>query len=185
MQEQLKEAEKPENLKPRMMQMVSFEKNRFIQLSPVFVKDKVVRFFDWLTSHDVTATVSNVGAISLNEALVPFVNEINILTGTRGLNFVVASCKDDLSIGISTIFTNLDIVRHFVRFFTDRSVAAFINSSRAELTEAEGTLMVTPPEELPSMKPSYEEPPTVHAQVEKPSAGAPAAGAPREEAPHA
>lgn len=184
-QEQLKEAEKPENLKPRMMQMVSFEKNRFIQLSPVFVKDKVVRFFDWLTSHDVTATVSNVGAISLNEALVPFVNEINILTGTRGLNFVVTSCRDDLSIGISTIFTNLDIVCHFVRFFTDRSVAAFINSSRAELTEAEGTLMVTPPEELPSEKPSHEEPPAVHAQLKEPSAGAPAADAPREEAPHA
>lgn len=151
-QEQLKEAEKPENLKPRMMQMVSFEKNRFIQLSPVFLKDRVVSFFDLMTSHDVTATVSNVGAVKLDDALAPYVSEINILTGTRGLNFVVASCKDDLSIGISTVYANLDIVRHFVRFFTETgrhdegmdsrsgcNANAFINSSRAELTQEEIT----------------------------------------------
>lgn len=134
-QEQLKEGGKRENLKPRMMQMVSFEKNRLIQMAPVIIKDKVVSAISWMTRKDQTTTVSNVGVVKLDPALEHYVKNINILTGTSGINFVIASCSGDLSIGISTVYTNFDLVRHVVRFFTESGVDAYINSSRAELVE--------------------------------------------------
>lgn len=133
--QQLREDGKRENLKPRMMQMVSFEKNRFIQMAPVFIKDKVVSAVSWMTRKDQTTTVSNVGVVKLDPALERYVKNINILTGTAGINFVIASCAGDLSIGISTVYTNFDLVRHVVRFFTESGINAYINSSRADLVE--------------------------------------------------
>lgn len=142
-QADLQEGGKQENLKPRMMQMISFEKNRFIQMAPVFIKDKVVSFFSWLTRKDQTTTVSNVGAVKLDHKLERYVKNINVLTGTTGINFVVASCSADLSIGISTVYTNADIIRHIVRYFTQAGIPAYINSSRAELLKDSATEDVT------------------------------------------
>ncbi len=88
-----------------------------------------------MTRKDQTTTVSNVGVVKLDPALEHYVQNINILTGTAGINFVIASCSGDLSIGISTVYTNFDMVRHVVRYFTESGVDTYINSSRAELLE--------------------------------------------------
>ena len=119
---QLKEAVKPENLKPRMNRMIALEKNPLLRHAPLFVKDALLELADRIGSRDTTTTVSNLGNIKLDARIAPYVRDMNILTSTTGLNFLLCSFGDDLSIGISTVFANPDVVKNFCRFFSERGI---------------------------------------------------------------
>ena len=83
MQEQLQAGHDPESLKPRMNRMIALEKNPFLRLAPLFVKDLVLELADRCPSRETTTTVSNLGRIAVDERLVPYVRDINILTSTN------------------------------------------------------------------------------------------------------
>ncbi|MEG1493944.1 MAG: alcohol acetyltransferase, partial [Gordonibacter sp.] len=56
--------------------------------------------------------------------------EVNVLTSTTGINFMVCSFGDDLSIGISTVFSNLGVVRNFCRYFSSQGIEGRINTNK-------------------------------------------------------
>lgn len=134
---QLKAATQADELKSRMNRMIKLEKNPLLRLAPLFVKDALLELADHLAARDVTTTVSNLGSISLDERLMPYIRDINILTSTTGLNFMACSFGDDLSIGISTVYSNPDIVKNFVRFFSGQGIEGRININKTSEEVAE------------------------------------------------
>ncbi len=129
-QAQILEATKPDNLKRRMNQMIALEKNPFVRVTPLFAKDFALGIADRFSSKDVTTTVSSIGRISIDPRIDPYVRNINVLTSTTGLNFILCTFGDDLSIGISTVYANLSIPRTFCRFFSQRGIEGVVHTNR-------------------------------------------------------
>lgn len=136
-QAQLKAAAQIENLKSRMNRMIALEKNPLLRLAPLFVKDILLEAGSRFATRQTTTTVSNLGAIHLDEKVAPYIRDINILTSTTGLNFMACSFGNDLSIGISTAYANPDIIKNFCRYFSAHHIEGLmsINKTRAELAE--------------------------------------------------
>ena len=129
-QMQISAATQPEALKERMNRMIGIEKNPVLRVAPVFVKDVALDFANLMETKKTTMTVSNLGVVRFPKGPAAYIRDINVLTSTEGLSFVLASFGDDLSIGISTIYTNLDMVKNFVRIFSERGIEGHINSNR-------------------------------------------------------
>ena len=70
----------------------------------------------------------------------PYVRDINLLTSTTGLNFLLCSFGDDLSIGISTAYSNPDVVKNFVRYFSGCGIEGRININKTSEEVAEDRL---------------------------------------------
>lgn len=140
--QQLKEATTLERLRPRLDRALAFEKNAFLRFAPLFVKDNILELADWLVEREMTTTVSNLGQISINERMAPYIRDINLLATTTGLSITLCSFEDDLSIGISTIYSNLDVMKRFCRFFSSQEITGHLNISKtseevaADLLEA-------------------------------------------------
>ena len=130
-QEQLRAETQPDRLKARMNRMVALEKNPLLRLSPLFMKDLVLAAADRLTAREVTTTVSSLGRIQLDERVAAHVRNINVFTSTTGLNFVACTFGDDLSIGISSAYRDLGVVRDFCRLFSARGIEGLMHTSGA------------------------------------------------------
>ncbi len=130
-QEQLKDVTHAKAIKRRMNRMIKFEKNPFIRVAPLFLKDAFLGIADWKSWRDVTTTVSNIGRITLDEQTALYVKDINVLTSTRGLNFVLCSYQDDLSIGISSVYIRNDVLRNFCDILRDLHITGTINLNKS------------------------------------------------------
>lgn len=135
--DQLKTATQAEELKSRMNRMIALEKNPLLRLAPLFVKDFLLELADRLAARDVTTTVSNLGNIRIDERLAPYIRDINIMTSTTGINFMVCSFGNDLSISISTVYSNPNVIKNFVRFFSSLGIEGCININKTSEEVAE------------------------------------------------
>lgn len=137
---QLKTATQADALKSRMNRMIALEKNPLLRLAPLFVKDLILGWATRLAARDVTTTVSSLGRISIDDRIAPYVRDLNLLTSTSGLNFLICSLGDDLSLGISTVYSNPDVVKNFVRFFSSAGIEGRININKTSEEVAEDRL---------------------------------------------
>ena len=141
-QAQLREGAQAEQLKPRMNRMIKLEKNPLLRLAPLFVKDLILGLADHISARETTTTVSSLGAIRVDERVAPYLRDINILTTTNGINFMVCTFADDLSIGISTVYANPDVVKNFCRYFSDQGIEGRININKTSEEVAEDRLEI-------------------------------------------
>lgn len=111
----------------RMNRMISLEKNAALRLAPLFLKDLALDVAARFAARDVTTTVSSLGRLQLSSSVEPFVRSVSVLTSTTGMNFVVCTYDNDLSLGISTVFKRLDMVRELCRLFNERGIRGRID----------------------------------------------------------
>lgn len=130
----------PDQLTPRLSKLIGLEKNWVLRFAPLFAKDAVLALADWMVTRETTTTVSNLGRIVLDERIAPFVRDVNIMSSTNGLNFTLCSFGDDLSIGISTAYSNPDVVKNLVRFFSGQGIEGRININKTSAEVAEDRL---------------------------------------------
>ncbi|WP_165062539.1 alcohol acetyltransferase [Adlercreutzia sp. ZJ154] len=129
---QLSEAAQPEQLERRMNRMTALEKNPFLHIAPLFLKDWVLNFAARVSARDITSAVSNLGQLTFDECTDGHIKSVNVLTSTNDLNFVICTFGNDLSVGISTIFKNLDIVHEFCRIFSNLGIYGHVNMNKPD-----------------------------------------------------
>ena len=139
-QDQLKTATQAEELKSRMNRMIALEKNPLLRLAPLFAKDFILGLANRLAARDVTTTMSNLGPIRIDERLALYIRDVNILASTTGLNFLMCAFGDDLSIGISTVYSNPDVIKNICRFFSGQGIEGRININKTKEEVAEDRL---------------------------------------------
>lgn len=127
---QLRDATQPEALKRRMNRMVKLQKNPALRVAPVFVKDAVLGLAAHVAGREVTTAASNLGRVEMPAGVEGYVESVVVLTSTAGIDFVMATCGDDLSVGISSVLVSNDIPRRFVRAFTGLGVRAVVDLNR-------------------------------------------------------
>ncbi len=87
-----------------------------------------------------TTTMSNLGPIRIDERMAPYIRDVNVLTSTTGLNFLMCSFGDDLSIGISTVYSNPDVIKNICRFFSGQGIEGRVNINKTNEEVAEDRL---------------------------------------------
>lgn len=124
---QLKEETTKDQLKIRMNQMIAVEKNVAVRIVPMIVKDFALRIADNVINSSTTSSVSNIGKITVDKKVESYIRNFNVLTTTKYLQLTICSYQDDLSIGISSKYTNNDVIKNFCRFFSENGMEGTIN----------------------------------------------------------
>lgn len=130
--EQLKNNLILENLQRRVNKLVAFEKNILCRVSPLFMKNIVLNIIDIFSRRMRTSCVSNIGVIKLDEKILPYVKDINVLCSTTDFQFILCSYEKDLSIGISSVYKYNDVIKEFCRWFKNNGIEVTINVSEVE-----------------------------------------------------
>ncbi len=108
------------------------ENNVFARITPLFIKDLLLKAaYDYAMRQD-TAGFSNVGIISMPNELEPFIRSFDICSGTNKLQVCVCSFKDLLSISFSSPFVSSEIQRGFFRALTDLGAEVEITTNPAD-----------------------------------------------------
>lgn len=140
MNEQLKTGTAADVVKQRVNRMVGFEKNPLLRFAPLFIKDLALEMANFVADRETTTTLSNLGAIRIDERLAPYVRDINVLTSAAGLKFTMCSFKDDLSLGIVSAYSNLAVVKNLCRLFKGLGIEGRININKTSEEIAEDQL---------------------------------------------
>ena len=126
---QLKENLTEEKLGERMNLMIALEKNILMRSVPVVLKDIVLMFIDQFILGKSTTVLSNVGIMKFDPQVEEYIKDVNIVNSTETFQFVVSSFKNDLSIGISSVYKSNNIIKNFCRHFANEGIEVVINSN--------------------------------------------------------
>ena len=115
---QFKENITKEKLSERANLMVSFEKNLFCRITPIFLKNYVLKVINYFTANMCTSCLSNIGKVTFDDEIKDYVTSLSVLTSTSGFQFTVCSFLDDISIGVSSVYRYNDVIKNFFRFLS-------------------------------------------------------------------
>lgn len=121
-----------QKLSERANLMVSFEKNWLCRIIPIFLKDCVLKIIDYFTSQMCTSCLSNVGIIKFDECISDYIKSVSVLTSTNAFQFTICSFKDDVTIGISSIYKYNDVIKNFCRFLSENGLNINIDFSEVD-----------------------------------------------------
>lgn len=122
-----------ERLLEHMNRLSALEHNAFMRVVPLFLKDKILRFAYSLSDRGITATLSNVGKISMNKELSPYVHMFNCFFSARRPQIGMCSFGDQLVVSFASPFVSTDIQKNFFRMLTEEGVNITLTSNSMEI----------------------------------------------------
>lgn len=122
-----------EKLLEHMNKLSALEHNAFMRMVPLAVKDAVLRFANRLNDKQITATLSNIGKISVSPRLEPYIKLFNCFTGAKRPQIALCSFRDNLVISFSSPFAGTDIQKNFFRFLTEENVPVTVSTNIKEI----------------------------------------------------
>lgn len=110
------------------------QRNPFIRIVPLFIKDFVVRmFYTRVQDRNSSAGLTNMGAMKLPESMKPYVNRFDIYMGqpfSSRTNCAVISFEDVLTINFASSIIEADVERYFFRKLVEDGIHVKIESNR-------------------------------------------------------
>ena len=122
-----------EKLQEHMNKLSALEHNAFMRMVPLAIKDIVLKFANWLNDRQITATLSNIGKITVSPQLAPYIKMFNCFTSAKRPLIALCSFGDNLVISFSSPFSGTDIQKNFFRFLTLENVPVVISTNIREL----------------------------------------------------
>ena len=126
--EEMKDRINIQKIESRTNRMVSFQKLIAARMLPLFFKEYGMRAIEKFTSKMRTANLSNVGVVKFDNTVEKYVNSVVALTSTQDFQFTIVSNKNDLCIGISSVYKYNNIIRNYVRYLREQGVDIKINT---------------------------------------------------------
>ena len=117
----------------------STQRNPFIRVVPLFIKDFVVRaFYTRVQDKNSSAGLTNMGALKVPEDMKPYIDRFDIYMGqpfSCRTNCAVVSFQDTLTINFASNIMETDVERHFFRKLVADGIHVAIESNRQNLQE--------------------------------------------------
>ena len=95
----------------------------------MLIKEPVLNIVDIISNNKTTTCFSNLGPISFDAKIDKYISSVSALTSTNAFQFTICSFKDDLCIGVSNRFVRNDVIKDFLRFFTNNNIEVNIDVS--------------------------------------------------------
>ncbi len=122
------------NLSAKMSKNVKAEKNIFVRIMPLFLKNRVISLIFHLAGESrMTSTLSNIGVIDVPHQMAAHVERFDAMLGAprlTGINCVACAYADTLSLCFSSVIKETDIEREFFTFLVKRGIHVKIESNR-------------------------------------------------------
>lgn len=122
-----------EKLKAHMNRLSALEHNAFMRIVPLIFKDMVLRYANRLNDKQITATLSNVGKITISPPLAPYIKMFNCFTSARRPQIAICSFQDNLVVSFTSPFIGTDIQKNFFRYLTNENIPVTISSNTKEI----------------------------------------------------
>lgn len=122
-----------EKLRKHMNRLSALEHNAFMRVVPLFIKDWVLRFANRINDKGITATLSNVGKITVAKELAPYITLFNCFNSARRPQIGMCSFGDQLVISFASPFDGTDIQKNFFRMLSQEGTAITITSNSREV----------------------------------------------------
>ena len=129
---QLKEALLPENIKAQMDEYEKLEHIPGIRPVPLVVKNLTVKFFTALEKKHVTAVISNMGRVTLPDAMKPYIKQFAAFSSCEELFTCVASYGDDLVLGTASSHRSTNVLRRLYRGFAEAGLQVTLYATEVE-----------------------------------------------------
>lgn len=132
-QEQILQGTTKEKLDQLIHDNVKSEKNFFIKIAPLFLKDLILRLVYVKVGENLqTVDMSNIGLISLPKDVEKYVEKITFAiapTFSCGHQTGIVGYKDKLYVTFSRNYTETSLEKIFIRHFTDLGIEAKVSSN--------------------------------------------------------
>lgn len=107
-----------EYLKNRLNSLAALEHNYLTRMIPLFIKDYILKVASKISDAGMTATVSNIGKISMPKEFTKYINIFDIFISTDKLQICFCSYNNKLVIGFTSPYVNLEIQKNFFRMIS-------------------------------------------------------------------
>lgn len=132
--ETMKSEVQPDKLIGKISANVKAEKNIFMRLAPLVLKNVVLRTaYNAYGENQFTCSFSNLGAIKLPEEMEQYIERFEFVLGAPAsnlLNCTACSFKDDLIITFTKMMHETDLERFFFRYLTKQGLSVTIETNR-------------------------------------------------------
>jgi len=118
-----------EYLRGRLDKLVSLERNPFIRLIPLPLKDLVLRIAAKIKDGGFSSSISNLGRISMPAGLEPFIRQFSVCVSAPRPQVTMCSYQDRAVISFTSPFRETDIQRVFFRFLAKQGIEIEISSN--------------------------------------------------------
>ena len=110
------------------------QRNPFIRVVPLFIKDMVVKtFYTKIQDRNSSAGLTNMGALKVPEGMIPYIERSDIYMGqpfSRRTNCAIISFQDTLTINFASSIVEADVERNFFRKLVQDGIHVKIESNR-------------------------------------------------------
>ncbi|MDE6129556.1 MAG: alcohol acetyltransferase [Lachnospiraceae bacterium] len=112
----------------------STQRNPFIRVVPLFIKDFVVRtFYTKVQDKNSSAGLTNMGRLVVPESMKPYIERFDIYMGqpfSRRTNCAIISFEDILTVNFASSIIEADVERYFFRKLVQDGIHVKIESNR-------------------------------------------------------
>ena len=119
-----------ERLAARMNSLASIERNFLTRIVPLVVKDEGLKIAYDYTAAEATASLSNVGRITMPDKLAQYIRLFDVFVSTDKLQICMCSFHDTLTVSFTSNFLSTDIQRRFFRTLTGMGIEVEIVANR-------------------------------------------------------
>jgi len=122
----------PEQLAKRMNYLSAMEHHLISRVAPLGSKDFIMRMMYRFAEVEYTATLSNMGQITMPDALKPYIRLFDIFISTNKIQICMCSFEDNMMTSFTAPFVSTDIQRIFFRKLSDMGVPVTVATNRYE-----------------------------------------------------
>jgi NRPS condensation-like uncharacterized protein len=122
-----------DNLEKHMNRLLSLEHNAFMRVVPLVIKDRILRLATRLSDKGITATLSNVGKVTINQGLTPYINMFNCFVSAKRPQISICSYQNNLVVSFTSPYIGTDIQKNFFRYLANEDIPITISSNAKEI----------------------------------------------------
>ncbi|MBH1940081.1 hypothetical protein I5677_04120 [Mobilitalea sibirica] len=122
-----------DKLREHMNRLSALEHNAFMRVVPLFLKDVVLRFANFLNDRGITAALSNVGKVNVTEELSTYIHMFDCFTSAKRPQICICSFGNNLVISFASPFVGTDIQKNFFRMLSQEGISITVASNTKEV----------------------------------------------------
>lgn len=131
--DKMKNEVQPEKLIEKISANVKAEKNIFMRLAPLVLKNVVLKTaFNAFGENLFTCTLSNLGVISIPDTMEEYIDRFEVILGPPVVNMInctVCSFMNDMIVTFTKVMYETDIERFFFRFLSEKGLKITIETN--------------------------------------------------------
>lgn len=122
-----------ESLRKHMNRLSALEHNAFMRVVPLIIKDYVLGLANNINNRGITASLSNVGKVTVTEELESYIHKFECFTSTKRPQICMCSFKDRLVISFASPFIGTDIQKNYFRMLSNEGIEIAVSSNIKEI----------------------------------------------------